>query len=346
MINPTKELDVWCRKQKIQVLKYPRTMSRDLGLFKCYCGDRYKAKANYVLKSIGCQKCVRENAYRKLAETNTGKVSKKKLTHVGYVSRLADERPTIKCLGKYVGFGTKIKFKCTVCGYTTDREPMNALKFGCAECSGNKPKTTSEYNAELRQKEIHFECISYEGSRTSIVHTCTLCNKFTVSVPPTNALRIGKLGCPICDSGTVYCIETADRVFRLRGFERFVLPKLLAVYEPDEIFEDLSGKVPTIKLADGRLHKPDFYIPRRNLLIEVKSTATLGLGRPFPWSKNAFTKTKAKKQAAVAAGYKYMLALMTNSGRRIPIPKDWESYSKSDLEAHISSRGFKLQAST
>lgn len=341
-VETSKAMLKQCAARKIKIIKMPKNKNYDRGLFKCACGAEYEATASYVLSRIGCPECVKKNAYAKMSATNSGKPSKRKKTHAQHVAELKLKNPTIRCIGTYVDSYTRIAHQCRVCGSIEDRYPHNAMRFGCSVCAGNTKKTVDDYNAELQSHGIHFEACEYSGARTKTMHACTRCNKFTLMASPTNALKAGKLCCPICDSTTFYTIEAGDRIFRLRGFERFVLPRLLKVYTADQILEDASGKIPAIPLGTGKLHRPDFYIPHRNLMIEVKSIATLGLGNTFHIYKGAFNATKKKKRAALKAGYKYILALMTNKGTRISLPENWETYSKSDLEKHISSLGFNI----
>lgn len=342
-VDPTKALTKHCKSLKIRVLHFPRTTNRDLGKFQCHCGGQYEATAKYVLTHFGCRECTRNQWKAKLRAHNLGKTPANKKSHAAFVAELKAANPQMKCLDKYNGAFTALRFKCLRCGVTTTRLPINAVRFGCSSCSGNLRKTVESYNEELCKKKIHFQVYEYKGARVNVEHTCTICKKVSISAPPTNGSRIGKLACPICDSNTIWAVEAPGKVFRVRGYERFALPKMLRVYKPGDIVEDLSGKVPRVPYEGGE-HRPDFYIPKKNLLIEIKSLTTLGLtGATLGHSTPAQTyrACRNKKKAAVQAGFKYLLALFAGNGKRIPLPANWEDYSRSALIEHISSLGFR-----
>lgn len=345
--DPKPQLTKLCAKNKMRIIRCPKNMSRELGKFECQCGHEFEATANYVLTHAACQICTKEQWREKLRHHSMGKSPGNKKSHADFVRELKARNPNLRCQSTYESALKHVKIRCRACKTTCERLPINALRFGCPGCSGLLPKTVDSYNEELRAKEIHFQATEYLGARTSVTHTCTLCKRFTLMAPPTNALRIGKLTCPICDSGTVWVYEIPGRVFRIRGYERFALPKLLKLYGEDDLFEDLSGRVPRITY-NGKTHKPDFYVPSKNLLIEIKSLETLGMSN-LGYYKNpaeSFRQMVQKRQAAVAAGYRYQLILVSSKGTPIRLPKDWHRHTRRELMAHISSLGIKLRAST
>ena len=345
--DPKHKLIAHCSHHKIRILKCPTMLNRELGNFKCHCGLRFEETAKYVLTHTGCPACSKEAWKKKLSACNIGKTPGNKKSHSTFIKDLKAYNPNLRCLTRYEGALKPIRILCKQCGETYCRLPVNAVRFGCAGCAGLLPKSIASYNAELHKRKIHFKAFEYLGARIKVQHLCTVCNTFTVMAPPTNALRIGKLACPICDSGTVWALEARHRVFRVRGYERYALPKLLKLYGEDDVFEDLSGKVPSIEY-DGRTHKPDFYVPSHNLLIEVKSLETLGMSEHGYFGKPAtvYRNVVRKRQAAVDEGYRYLLVLISDKGVRIPIPKNWYRYTRKELMSRISSSGFKLRAST
>lgn len=105
----------------------------------------------------------------------------------------------------------------------------------------------------------------------------------------------------------------SGKTITLQGFEPQAYYDLLRKYKEDDI---LSSKkdMPIIKYffkGKERLYYPDFYIPKHNLIIEVKSDYTKRLESG---------KILAKKQATINLGYKY-LEILIDSKRRYEFVK-------------------------
>jgi hypothetical protein len=100
----------------------------------------------------------------------------------------------------------------------------------------------------------------------------------------------------------------SGRVISLRGYEPTVLTELLKSGLRECDFEFDAKKQSRIWYSDPITQKtkryyPDFYIPRLNWLIEVKSNWTL-FGCADWWLVN-----KAKRKACIEAGYKFNFIL-------------------------------------
>jgi hypothetical protein len=74
---------------------------------------------------------------------------------------------------------------------------------------------------------------------------------------------------------------------------------------------------------------PDFYIPKLNAIIEVKSTLTL-----LKWEKQ-FELTQAKARRVIAKGYDFRLLLISKAGSRISLPKNWLDMSREQILDYI-----------
>jgi hypothetical protein len=118
----------------------------------------------------------------------------------------------------------------------------------------------------------------------------------------------------------------------LQGFE----PQALEYIKSKGIKESeiVVGKdVPTFKYKnlEGRnsVYFPDFYIPKLNAIIEVKSTLTL-----LKWEKQ-FEVTKAKAKKVIAKGYDFRLLLMSPKGDRLPLPKTWLNMTREQVTSQV-----------
>jgi len=98
-----------------------------------------------------------------------------------------------------------------------------------------------------------------------------------------------------------------DETLSLQGYEPIVLDCLIEdfFFGKDDIVGGKSG-VPIIKY-DNKMYFPDFYLPKYNLIIEVKSTYTYNL------NKNIVHK---KCQASVESGYSIVLLVLNKHEAR------------------------------
>lgn len=99
-----------------------------------------------------------------------------------------------------------------------------------------------------------------------------------------------------------------DEEVSLQGYEHVVLSTLIEDFnmKKDEIMIGKS-KVPIIKYGKNKMYFPDFYLPKYNLLIEVKSTYTL-----IQHLENVIEKCKA----SVEQGYSILLLVVTKHEAR------------------------------
>jgi hypothetical protein len=127
------------------------------------------------------------------------------------------------------------------------------------------------------------------------------------------------------------------RTFRVQGYEPQALEWILrnTTVKASDIRVDTSGEVPTILYKLGRRTRsyfPDIFIPKRNTIVEVKSTYTLGLASGNGWRKN-----QAKAKAVLTAGYKFVMLVMdAKGGRMFRMPTDWYSRSRQSVLAEIA----------
>lgn len=128
-----------------------------------------------------------------------------------------------------------------------------------------------------------------------------------------------------------YHYQFFGRQLLVQGYERQGLDYLVAAgFNPADILTE--GE-----FGDGlrlrykyrkriRTYMPDMFIRTENIIVEVKSVVTMGLkGR----KKRGWSMNQAKAIACHKRGYRFCILLMTGSGKRIPLPKNW-AYMKKD----------------
>ena len=101
----------------------------------------------------------------------------------------------------------------------------------------------------------------------------------------------------------------SKKVIDIQGYEHFALDDLLKTYREEEIVSG-NDNVPEIWYETDKTHRHyvDFYIPKENLCIEIKSEWTLKTKKD-----NIFIKQAAAKES----GYKYEIWVYNAEGKKI-----------------------------
>ena len=99
----------------------------------------------------------------------------------------------------------------------------------------------------------------------------------------------------------------SGKIVKCQGYEPFELDILLQTHSEFEIINDrqLLPKIKYIENGKSKLHCPDFFIPSKNLLIDVKSIFTHDLHKK---------QMSLKQYAAIAAGYEYQIHIFNRNG--------------------------------
>lgn len=97
----------------------------------------------------------------------------------------------------------------------------------------------------------------------------------------------------------------SGKVVRVQGYENLALDELLKVYSEDEISIGRSNvpRLPYLMNNSTHYYFPDFYIPKENLIIEVKSAWTY---------LNNRTMTHLKRDAVLDHGYNHKFLIYDN----------------------------------
>lgn len=131
-----------------------------------------------------------------------------------------------------------------------------------------------------------------------------------------------------------YQHTVGDRNVVVQGYEPQALDYLtseLGIAPSDIRCETEFGNALDIRYkyrGKMRTYYPDIYVISHRLIVEVKSTHTLGLhgNKQRGWSM-----TRAKAIACHKKGYKFMLLLMDRQGNRLRMPKNWAYMTKEEL---------------
>lgn len=92
----------------------------------------------------------------------------------------------------------------------------------------------------------------------------------------------------------------SGKIINIQGYENFAIDELLNTYTEDEIITQRKD-IPEVwyfNPNDQKQHRyyPDIWIPKDNLIIEIKSTWTM---------KKYYDINKLKEQATIELGYNF-----------------------------------------
>lgn len=168
-------------------------------------------------------------------------------TQEEYENELAQKKPNIKVIGKYVGLKVKIEHECRICGHRWEVLPDNMLHMpnGCPKCGKRAPLTQNEFIAKVYEINPNIQVIGeYKNHASKILFKCLCCDKEWQARP--NNILNGK-GCPYCKS--------SKGELKIAHF----LDKQGLIYEQQKKCDGCKDK---------HLLPFDFYLPSKNLCIE------------------------------------------------------------------------------
>lgn len=332
--------------RRVEQLGHEKTRSRLT--YKCSVHGEFKHYPDQVLNlHYPCPKC-----------SVVGRKKSLSMTLEQYKDKLKAVKATVVVLGATLQNSYhRVGHECLICSTRFKTSPQctlygNKRTFGCPNClKVNKRNQSRSWGREgyIERLAEHYPRIrligEYVNVKTKAEHKCLDCKNTWMCVPDTLGRGVQKYGCPAC--GSTKGAETASkssksykrvvakgRKFTLQGYEPQALQILLD--EGFKIKQIRAGRteVPTIKYRDGsktRHYFPDIHIPSHRMIVEVKSTYTLG----YRVGDRGWNIIKRKREAVRAAGYRFRLMLMRPDGREIEMPKKWWTYSKSEIRGYL-----------
>lgn len=275
----------------------------------------------------------------------------RRLTHEQVAKKVKKLHPRIRLLTEYVNTRTHIGIECLDCGHRESKYANNLINnnMGCSACANaNHPAHQPTPAKELKRRMLaatNYKILSgsiVDGGRGFVEVQCRVCG-WKGRVQPFTFSAARGMHYMYCCKGAA-CVENsslqggnkktvllAGKVHRVRGYEPLAIEYITGVKRVAESGIVTDGQlIPTITYTYKRVskrHKPDIYVPSKNILVEVKSTYTAGLLRNSDREKFCWETLCKKSLAAKAEGYKYIVLLMTVKGGRLVLPKNWEVMS-------------------
>jgi hypothetical protein len=236
---------------------------------------------------------------------------------------------------KQVNGDARVRLICPQHGVFTQTVKSHLTGKGCPSCAVDSRTDTLAAFVEkarvLHGQKYDYSHSVYLNTRTKLTIICEHHGPFQQTP---NQHQSAESDCPQCafHERVKFRRKTVircGRKFVLQGYEPQALDWMLTKVSINEV---KHGKdVPTVNYVfSGKSlrYYPDFWLPSKNRLVEVKSVYTLGLRT----SDQVFNQNKAKRRAAIKAGYNFTLLVFDKEGRKLTLPKNWWQLKKPTLK--------------
>jgi hypothetical protein len=131
-------------------------------------------------------------------------------------------------------------------------------------------------------------------------------------------------------SPKVYKVEIKGRTFECQGFERFLIHHLVKQFGVKGVWTQYRPDFPI--LEGFKQYTPDFYIPSRDLFVEVKSTWYLFGNENNGW----FDDNRQKNSRCRKLGVDLLWVVGDkNGGEFVKLPARWDLWSKTKLRYYL-----------
>lgn len=247
----------------------------------------------------------------------------------------------------YTSSNNSVTITCPVHGDFSQLVSGHLRGYRCKKCTRDARKDTTK-TFITKAKGIHrttydYSEVYYRHSQLPVKIKCFKHGTFKQT--PNNHLN-GQ-GCPECsrhakvyaDRPSTYKRKTmllGNTQITVQGYEDLAIhylikeegikPSHILVGEAVPKIRYKASALTTNSYFKDRLYFPDLYIPKYNLVIEVKSIFTFLSG---------FDNLKEKRQATVEKGYRFEIMIMTKEGAYIRPPEYWYLALKCDVKKYL-----------
>lgn len=286
----------------------------------------------------------------------------RKLTHEEFLVRVkAKHGNTLTVLSVYADSRSPVRLKCNICGCKFDKKANPLLhptmRQGCPQCGhaakGQTYKVNDDQVLAYIESETNYRLVGrYAGFKEPTKFKCAECGRVSLLHPKTiyhnYKRRVGDACCaPVQSavnsartSGVRHEIKLNGSMLEVRGYEPQAIEymKSKGVREDEiEARVDYIPRIPFEYQGKQRTHIPDIYVPGRRILVEVKSTYTMGLLNDKPLSVKQFETLVQKKRHAEQLGYKYNVLTMDRRGNRLKLPQRWYDMTHAEIRTWAKS---------
>jgi hypothetical protein len=294
--------------------------AREIHKFKCtVCKNTWELTASAVV----CSRYKDRPACKFCRADKRGYAQKPKRTHDEFMQifKAHNMHLKFKVLSQFTGARESIKAKCLACGLIFYPKASGFMygKSGCPHCNlQGKARFTGQ---AIVDKIKYMTTIKFEELPTDMKTPCKVSCKTCGNIwmaKPLNLDKKRKYACTVCAKlNTGYKrkeVKFNNKTYQLQGYEPLALPIIAKTHGK---FIKHGKDVPRFIYDNTKRYYPDFYMPKHNTIVEVKSNYTLA-GR-----KAWYLNLKKKRKAVVAAGYKFDLIVFNIKEKQIPLPVNW-----------------------
>lgn len=255
---------------------------------KCLdCQNIELRNLEWITSKYGCR-CTRG---QKISETQSS-------TGEQFSKKWQLKRRKLRLISDYKTMHVRVDVECLRCHYVWNTAPTNLRHAGCPKCA---PKLK-------RRKCLKEHGVEYSTQRPDVRAKTrrTLRQRYGVDCALQNRTLLNKM---ISSSYSRKSYQLGSRLVQVQGYEPYALDYIVNTKKinPKSI-QCGTDSLPSIRYKyDGKqkVYHPDIFIPKLNLLIEVKSSYTY---------KRSLAKNQAKKKACIAAGYRFKFLIFKKNG--------------------------------
>ena len=251
--------------------------------------------------------------------------------------------PNIEWVKKPTNLKDSFKFTCS-CSDEVKTNSLNTLKaqkYCCRkaankEVNKNKIIPFEEFRARVYKNNkslIKVARKDYSGMAEQIKYTCLECGNIRESRAEA-LVRKRKHGCLNCSSASKIgsnnklIFNFSGKTFKVSSKAEYMALLYLKAdgYTAEDILDYTYEHFPIITYnykKTNRLYIPDFYIPSKNLVIEVKGDFEIN-------RKARYDLLLIKRKACIDKGYKFKLINIHRGLYRSKILKGWQNFSHED----------------
>lgn len=217
----------------------------------------------------------------------------------------------LKIVSKFQGMHRRVHVMCLRCRHKWHAAPTNLRKAGCPVCapSVQRANNMEKYGVEhtLQRPDVRAKRAATMIKKHGHVHALQnpkLFQRMVSNSYRTKSYRLGK------------------RTVQVQGYEGLALDWILKNTRIKASDIACGPDVPSVPYTSSsgksKTYHPDFFVPKHNLVIEVKSVYTYN---------SRLEQNLLKAAACVASGYKFRFLVMRPDGSRIHVQDSYHRRS-------------------
>lgn len=209
-------------------------------------------------------------------------------------------------------------------------QATNLLRYGTIHSINSKHSKAKSKKTLLRKYGV--EC-SFQATEVKKKVKDTLLARYGVDNPLKSKTIQQKV---FTSQRRIWKVVTKRDTYYVQGYERYIIYTLEKKF--DLIYDQYHPLCPTVYLEDNTNYFPDFYIPKKDLLIEIKCLYTLYTSSIKTWELNKY---KAEQCYEQGLNIKWAVVEMKDKNPYyFVLPKTWFKMSWQELDDYCGEKNF------